>query len=129
MSGNSLNLASYDEDGILISTEGIEGIGIALSLVEGRTIAVQLRDFCMMEVGSILERFLGPGTVFQEHFIDAEIPIINSKRGELLFISHLHRLLENTYLIEEIHTFFLGEILNNTQRSPCKYILFFHLGS
>ena len=35
VSGNPFNLTSDDEDAVVVSTEGVEGVAIAFSLVEG----------------------------------------------------------------------------------------------
>jgi hypothetical protein len=114
MPGYTLDLASYDENGVFIPTECIEGICITFTFIEGRTVTVELRDFSMVEICSILEGLFGSGAVFQEHFIDTEIPIINPEWMELGLIPLFHCLFQMTHLVEEIHTLFSGKILNNT---------------
>jgi len=115
-------LAAHDEYRVLVASEGVERISVALSLVERRTIAMQVAYFRPVELRRIAEGFLGPGAVFEEHFIDAEIGIVDPEFLKHPLVLRYHRVLQAPRLVEQIPTLLDTEVVDNRQRSSSEHI-------
>src|SRR5574344_2171956 len=114
VSCNPFDLTSDDEYSVVVSTEGVEGVAITLSLVEGGVVCTHFSELHMMELRSVTKTLLGPCAVFKKDLIYTEIRIVDSETISFCCVSICYGLLQLSYIFKKIESLFLREIIDYT---------------
>lgn len=122
VAAQALDLAAHDEDRVAVAGEHVEGVGIALALVDRGRGAHQLGDLGVVELGSVPEALLRPCTVLQEDFVDAEVGIVDPEEVKRRLVIRQDGILQLPDLLEEVAPLLDGEVLDDREGSATKHV-------
>ena len=109
--------APYYEDLVVVARQGVEGVGKAFLLVDGRMGCVQVGKLDPVEFSRILEGFLGPCAVLDKDLVDTEVGVVYPEPVHSSLVIRFYIALELPCLLEKIHFLVEREIINDSKTS------------